>query len=355
MSATEWRSRWKAAGVFAEEIGAPTHDCIWWSGPGFFVTIHHSPYGHGAGGRPTMVTIDRVQLDERLGHAGPPWPRSVTWREGELDALDLSWLPVDVRPVLTQLLAPTTSAAKIAKGDRVRVESGKDRGREGVVFWIGPSKFGPGERIGIEVTPNEKIWSTPEAVTRATASSPDGWTALHEACDAGHIERVESLLREGADPSVKTGEARASKTVRHLRHDAGSTPLHVAVWLGAKNSLAMVRALLAAGADPNAPNAAGQTCADLLGTNPGNAGSQVFAELIPVLAQAGANFERAALGAFRHTNGVVLLALAKSGFDFDQPLAEGPSLRARLEKTPEELQWKKKRTVLNAARGQSTS
>jgi hypothetical protein len=305
LSVAEWRRRWKGVGGFREEPGEPAHTRVWWGDPRFCVTIHHSAYGHGAGGMSTRVTIERVTFEERLGRAGP---RSVTWREGDLDALDLGWLPAEVRSRLETLFA----------------------------------------------APSPDVAPSPDAASPTAGRSPrarvtSGWTALHAACDAGHVERLGALLAEGAiDPSARSVQTRDSKSARRVRHDAGGTPLHVAVWLASPTSLEMVGALLRAGADPNVTNDAGASSADLLGASMGHAGALVQAALVPVLAAAGARLEGAALGAERHRNGVVLLALAKSGFDFDRPLGGGPSLRARLAQVVE-LQWKKKRTVLNAA------
>ncbi len=45
-----------------------------------------------------------------------------------------------------------------AKGDRVRVVAGPERGAEGVVFWWGASKYGPGERAGIRADDGSTIW-----------------------------------------------------------------------------------------------------------------------------------------------------------------------------------------------------
>ena len=296
LSASEWRERWKSSGLFREETGTPTHTSVWWSTPGLVVTVHHTAYGHGAGGRATMVTIERVVFEERARRAGPPWPRSVTWREGDLETLDLAWLPAEVLPAIERLFGASTV----------------------------------------------RVTAAPVAPTTS------GWTSLHDACDRGHVERLEQLLASGADPSARSSAVRPSSTVSRLRHEAGSTPLHVAAWIGSKTSPAMVRALLAGGADVRARDEAGATVADRLGSNAGHAGALVFAELVPLLAEAGASFDVAALEALRHTNGVLLLALAQAGFDFDRPLDGGGSLRARLALVYE-LQWKKKRTVLNAA------
>lgn len=109
-----------------------------------------------------------------------------------------------------------------------------------------------------------------------------------------------------------------------------------------------MRALLDAGANVHALDDTGASAADLLGANVNHAGAKIFAELVPLLAAAGARMDGAALGALRHHNGVMMLALAQSGFDFDRALDGGASLRSRLASV-HELQWKKKRTVLNAA------
>lgn len=300
LSASEWRERWKASGLFREETGASMHDRVWWSTPGVMVTVHHTPYGHGAGGRATMVIIERVVFEERPQRAGPS--RTVTWSGGELGALELAWLPSEVRPVIERL------------------------------FGAAPAR----------------------AIAAPATRSAGGWTPLHDACDRGHVERVEQLLASGADASARSPAARASTTVNRLVHGAGSTPLHVAAWIGSRTSPFMVRALLARGADVNVRDDAGATVADRLGSGVNHAGALVFAELVPLLVEAGASFDVAALGAVQRMNGLLLLALAQSGFDFDRPLDGGASLRARLAPIYE-LQWKKKRTVLNAASKRSAA
>src|SRR5262245_5615888 len=60
-----------------------------------------------------------------------------------------------------------------------------------------------------------------------------GWTGLHSAARAGHVDAVLALLEHGADPNAR---------------EAGdnTTPLH---WAAAAGHLAAARALLDAGAD----------------------------------------------------------------------------------------------------------
>ena len=109
----------------------------------------------------------------------------------------------------------------------------------------------------------------------ATASQPDGMTALHWAAVHGHAAIVAPLLAAGAEVDAETAYGltplsiaceygadgvaaaliEADADVAHKR--AGKiAPLHLASRNG---SPAIVRALLAAGADANAGEAAGQT------------------------------------------------------------------------------------------------
>ena len=54
-----------------------------------------------------------------------------------------------------------------------------------------------------------------ERVTGHRAPSPTGWTPLHEACNYGHVQMAELLLKHHADS--------------HARGMDGDTPLHDAV------------------------------------------------------------------------------------------------------------------------------
>ena len=74
----------------------------------------------------------------------------------------------------------------------------------------------------------------------------DGWTALHEASESGHVAVVEALLRAGAavDPLCSFG----------------SSPLHAAAFgkAAGEASLAVVKVLLAAGASVDLQNREGR-------------------------------------------------------------------------------------------------
>jgi ankyrin repeat protein len=89
----------------------------------------------------------------------------------------------------------------------------------------------------------------------ADPNAPDfwGWTVLMHAVDAGHVETVEFLLEHGADPNVPVKRAERLyylyNSVPNIeRDDEGTTALmHAAV----KESVEIVKILLAHGADPN--------------------------------------------------------------------------------------------------------
>ena len=75
------------------------------------------------------------------------------------------------------------------------------------------------------------------------ARDNSGYTALHYACRAGHIDIVTLLLANKADPNVRTNSGK-------------DTPLHRAAYQGHET---IVAALLSNGADPLMQNADGQT------------------------------------------------------------------------------------------------
>ncbi len=116
------------------------------------------------------------------------------------------------------------------------------------------------------------------------AQSSFGGTALMSAAYNGNLAIVDMLLRAGADPSLLTDqslgaigyaatgghveiiyrliEAGAASPNERLGRDGDTTELHMASVTG---NLALVQALLNAGADPTALNGNGKTPADLAG------------------------------------------------------------------------------------------
>jgi hypothetical protein len=108
----------------------------------------------------------------------------------------------------------------------------------------------------------------------------DGTTLLIRAARGGESERMEQLLRSGADPNIVDNQGRTAlhyavlarselavsallraqpQPLLNLQDDAGNTPLHLAVHLG---DVVVIRELLAAGADASVPNLARQTPLD---------------------------------------------------------------------------------------------
>ena len=47
----------------------------------------------------------------------------------------------------------------VQRGDQVTVTGGRSKGQTGVVFWIGPDKYGSGQRVGITTAAGEKVWA----------------------------------------------------------------------------------------------------------------------------------------------------------------------------------------------------
>lgn len=92
--------------------------------------------------------------------------------------------------------------------------------------------------------------------------SPDGWTALHLAAFFGYASVVVCLLRLGASHAAQS------------RNPQGNTPLHAG--LAGRNEMAVVTALLAAGADAGAVDAQGYTALHLAASR----GDQAASELL---------------------------------------------------------------------------
>jgi len=60
----------------------------------------------------------------------------------------------------------------VKKGTRVIVQTGKDRGKEGVVFWVGKAKFGSGLRVGLKTEGGETVWAAESAIREASDDAP---------------------------------------------------------------------------------------------------------------------------------------------------------------------------------------
>ncbi|KAI1132547.1 ankyrin repeat-containing domain protein [Nemania abortiva] len=95
--------------------------------------------------------------------------------------------------------------------------------------------------------------------------SSDGWTLLHHAVKAGHLDMVELLLNYGAVtvPTTRLGPVQPSLgfssvtgAYPHGRSSDGSTPLHYASQTGQDQ---IVQLLLEYGADANSKDASGST------------------------------------------------------------------------------------------------
>ena len=124
---------------------------------------------------------------------------------------------------------------------------------------------------------NERIMDDPG---RATAFSPDGFTALHLAAFFGKTEVARALLEAGADPGAYSANEfhvqplHSAAAGRHVeicrlliaagadvdaRQRHGFTPLHAAAQHG---DVELLELLLSAGADPSQPKDDGETPAD---------------------------------------------------------------------------------------------
>ncbi len=94
------------------------------------------------------------------------------------------------------------------------------------------------------------------------AQDNKGWTALHMAASNGHGDVVKALLKAGADPNVRDREGRTA-LFDAIQNDVGDEE-----WAEMEPraraeleaiALDITKQLIAAGADPNAKNAEGQT------------------------------------------------------------------------------------------------
>lgn len=73
-----------------------------------------------------------------------------------IDEENLGWPDEEIPE---EVLEAAAAAPNMGKGDRVRVTSGRDSGKEGVIFWWGESKYGDGMRAGFKTDEDQTIWS----------------------------------------------------------------------------------------------------------------------------------------------------------------------------------------------------
>ena len=87
-----------------------------------------------------------------------------------------------------------------------------------------------------------------ESGSSIDAQDDNGWTALHFAAQGGHSKLADELLRRGANPN--------------LLNSHGNSPLWVGI-MNARGDFAIVKGLLAAGADADRKNAYGRSPRDI--------------------------------------------------------------------------------------------
>jgi hypothetical protein len=79
------------------------------------------------------------------------------WVDAELvellDAAEEGEQQAPEKPAPQQPTGPAPDASQLTKGARVRWGGG-----EGVIFWVGENKFGPGLRLGVTGDDEEKHW-----------------------------------------------------------------------------------------------------------------------------------------------------------------------------------------------------
>jgi len=114
------------------------------------------------------------------------------------------------------------------KGTQVRIVRGKARGQQGTVFWSGPSRYGPGLRLGITTADGTKVWAAADQVQPADGAASYPYRFYGHGCAGGWIEGAEdghcftvqfsrepsqdelSVLGEAYAASLKKGAARPS-------------------------------------------------------------------------------------------------------------------------------------------------
>ncbi|HOX43977.1 MAG TPA: hypothetical protein PK668_10265 [Myxococcota bacterium] len=136
--------------------------------------------------------------------------------------------------------------AEVKKGDRVVITGGKDRGKAGVVFWVGPGKYGRGLRLGLRTDGGETAWAGLHEVELegpaqpGAASPPPDRRFDPDACLAAlrrHLERHDDRAVERELEKIPVA-ARAAWLWEHVGR--GRLPWHQALLAATADRIAEV-------------------------------------------------------------------------------------------------------------------
>ncbi|MAC26129.1 MAG: hypothetical protein CMN31_09325 [Sandaracinus sp.] len=90
------------------------------------------------------------------------------------------------------------SEKPLVKGDRVHVRRLGKADVTGKIYWVGPSKYGPGLRFGVKADDGSKHWCDEEDVERVDGGPKEGPGGLKK----GSTVRVTAGEHEGVEGEV---------------------------------------------------------------------------------------------------------------------------------------------------------
>lgn len=76
---------------------------------------------------------------------------------------------------------PADAGPELARGDRVTYPRGDEPRGEGEVVWIGESKHGPGQRVGVATDDGERLWFDARVLVRVGEGDGDAGSSAADA------------------------------------------------------------------------------------------------------------------------------------------------------------------------------